>query len=136
MKRTVFLAAVLCFFICDTAWAADDGQTQPRLSYATLNTPGTSVDIIPPTNGAGNVKGIHCKFVAQSNVVFHFYVNGGAAQTITVNYNRFEPDANGTRYSGWIPFNTRFDSSIRIQMERPASGLAADTSCTVSWALD
>lgn len=137
MRNRLLTLILLCLGLGPAAWAADDGQTQPRLSYANLNSPGTTADIVPTTNGSGNVKGIHCRFGPSTNLNIHFYVNGGAAQTITVNRTYFMEDSAGNRISGWIPYNVRFSSSIRVQMERGGSPVVyGDTPCAVSWALD
>jgi hypothetical protein len=129
--------AVLTIFVATSVFAVDDGQTQPRLNYGSLNNPGTSADIVPTTNGSGNVKGVHCRFAITSDVSIKFYVDGGAAQTITVSPTYFPADSNADFFTGWIPLNTRFSSSIRVEMSRAGSPVYyGATKCAVSWALD
>ena len=117
------------------AWAADDGQTQPRYNKAFLSLPSTSTDIIATTNGAGNVKGVHCQFGADRPITIKFYINGGAAQSVEFGDNEFPVDENLVAHSGWIPYNIRFTTSIRVQMVRGSGGIG-EIICGVSWALD
>ena len=66
-----------------------------------------------------------------------FTVNGGAAQTVDL-YSLQAPYNNAgtlTGYTGWVPFNVRFSSSIRVQIQKTAS-LGSGVDCTVSWGLD
>lgn len=89
------------------------------------------------------MKGILCTTAEDgsgnfASIVAKFYVNGGAAQTVTFHEN-YQPlsDVGGTLvgYTGWVPFNVRFSSSIRLTIQKSgASGSGID--CTVSWALD
>ncbi|HEX7186440.1 MAG TPA: hypothetical protein VF756_31760 [Thermoanaerobaculia bacterium] len=128
---------VLLLTLAPTAWAVDDGQTKPRLTSASLYSPSTSADIIPTTNGSGNVKGLQCLFILQSPIVAYFYVDGAAAQTITISPENFPEDSVAARFTGFIPYNIRFGSSIRVQMQRYASPVSYGTiTCTASWALD
>lgn len=132
MKR-ITLAIVLFAAFATVASASDDGQTRPKLDSSNLSTPNTSTDIIATTSGAGNVKGVNCQNSIGSALVIYIYVNGGAAQTLAV-YNAPLDSVGNT---GWIPLNVRFTSSIRVQMQRPASpAVYGDTPCAVSWALD
>ena len=133
--RTV--TRVICVLLIAVAWnasAADDGQTQPRLSNNSLNSPNTSVDIVGTTNGSGNVKGVQCQNTAGTVINVNIYVNGGSAQTLRIDTSLPMDSNNNT---GWIPMNVRFSSSIRVQMQRPASPVIyGQTICVVSWALD
>jgi hypothetical protein len=136
--RTPCLAAfALLLVLAPAAWAADDGQTRPRLNSAYLSSPNTSTDIIATTNGSGNVKGVHCQFLVGVPVVINFYVDGGSAQSITLFSSDFPVDDNLNGFTGWIPYNVRFSSSIRVQMQRAMSPATyGTTGCLVSWALD
>jgi hypothetical protein len=135
MKTSKLLAAFVLLFVCSPAiWAVDDGQTRPKLSYGTLSS-GGSVDIIATTNGSGNIKGIHCLFENSAVLGIYVYVNGGSAQVLPIDYSYFPQDINGYYATGFIPYNIRFGSSIRVQMSRTA-GSSAWTNCVVSWALD
>jgi hypothetical protein len=133
MKNFALALLVLC--LATTAWAADDGQTQPRLNYANLNSPNQSTDVISTTNGAGNVKGVACKFFVNEPVAVKVYINGGSAQTFNVDTAWAPKDSDGNWTTGMIPYNLRFTSSIRVQIQRGAGGYG-DTTCAVSWALD
>ena len=134
--RTIMLS-VLTLFVATSVFAVDDGQTKPRLNSGSLYSPGTSADIVPTTNGAGNVKGVQCRFEITSEVFIKFYVDGGAAQSISVSPDDFPVDSNADAFTGWIPLNTRFASSIRVQMSRAGSPVYyGTTKCAVSWALD
>lgn len=112
------------------ASAADDGMTQPRLSTGGTMYANDWYEIIGTTNGSGNVKGVRC--VATVGVTIKIYVNGGSAQSLTID-NTAWPNAD----SGWIPLNVRFTSSIRVRMERGAWPTTVDSAqCAVSWGFD
>lgn len=136
--RTPCLAAVaLLLVLAPAVWAVDDGQTRPRLNSASLGSPNTSTDIIATTNGSGNVKGVYCQFLVGVPVIINFYVDGGSAQSITLFSSDFPVDDNLNGFTGWIPYNVRFSSSIRVQMQRAMSPATYGTTiCLVSWALD
>ena len=85
MKRLSLAALVMLTVIASPAWAADDGQTQPRLSFAGLVYANSSADVIATTNGTGNVKGVQCLFGNGSNGVINVFVNGGSAQALSMN---------------------------------------------------
>jgi len=126
--RARILALVLFSTVVSVsaARAADDGQTQPRLSFGSTHWANDYFEIIPTTSGAGNVKGLQCT-VNSVGVTVKMYVNGGAAQTLTIDGST----------NGWIPFNVRFTSSIRVRMERAAWPTTNDEAvCGVSWGLD
>ena len=122
--------------------AADSGETRPRLNHAGLAGPGTTTaDIIATTTGSGNVRGLNCIFTPNTvpvTMTIKFYVNGGAAQSITFGYSDFAADSNGNGTTGWIPLNVRFTSSIRVEMQRFAgpNDYSSFSNCFVSWALD
>ena len=137
MRASTLAAIALFLVLSPAAWAADDGQTRPRLNSASLGSPNTSADIISTTNGSGNVKGVYCQFLVSVPVVINFYVDGGSAQSITLFSSDFPVDDNLNGFTGWIPYNVRFSSSIRVQMQRAMSPATYGTTiCLVSWALD
>jgi hypothetical protein len=117
-----------------TALASDDGQTQPRLNHAAAIFPNTSVDVLPTTNGVGNIKGIQCTFVNNATGTVNIFVNGGAAQTLIISGGDYPRDVDGVTYTGWIPFNIRFTSSIRVQLQKGNQN--GQVACSVSWGLD
>jgi hypothetical protein len=118
------------------ARAADDGQTQPRLSTAGLIYTNTSADVISTTNGTGNVKGVQCGLLNNTSGVVNIFVNGGSAQALTINASDYPADFNNENFSGWLPLNVRFTSSIRVQLQKPSGSGTGNFSCVVSWALD
>lgn len=136
MKRLSLAALVTLTVIASPAWAADDGQTQPRLSSAGLIYANTSADVIATTNGTGNVKGVQCHFVNGSNGVINIFVNGGSAQALSMNAGEYPADYNNENFSGWLPLNVRFTTSIRVQLQKPVGSGTGNFSCVVSWALD
>lgn len=139
------LTAFAVVFICSAqvAMAADDGNTQPKNNKASNNSHGTATDLIATTNGTGNVKGIACALNDDNSgdfpeVVVKFYVNSGAAQTVTLSsaYEQTYGDPGDARgYTGWVPFNVRFTSSIRVTIQKGSSS-GTQIDCQVSWALD
>jgi len=133
MKTSRKLSILSILFLLLTAsatFAADDGNTKPRLNNAAIFS-GTA-DIINQSSVSGNVKGVSCNFASTSQANVIFTVNGGTAQTI--NMPGGFVDANGDRHTGWVPMNIRFTSSIRVQIQYASGGGQAD--CDVSWALD
>ena len=139
-KLAMTLIALACAF---PIMAADDGQTQPKMNTATNSSHTTPTDLIPSTNGSGNVKGITCVLTqsgggSYASPVVKFYVNGGGAQTVTFegDYGADYTYAGGTfRYTGWVPFNVRFTSSIQVTIQKQSSG-GSTIQCAASWALD
>lgn len=131
--KTGKLALLFILFLLLTAsatFAADDGNTKPRFDSAAAFS-GTS-DIINQSSVTGNVKGVACHFAGSAWANLIFTINGGTAQTI--NMPGGFVDSNGDRFTGWIPMNIRFTSSIRVQLQY-ASG-SGQAECYVSWGLD
>jgi len=128
-SKLATLSILSIFLTATAAFAADDGNTKPRMSTAAVFY-GTA-DIINQTSVSGNVKGVSCSYVNGSGAYLIFTVNGATPQTIDVSGGI--PDVNGDTHTGWIPMNIRFTSSIRVQIQHAGSGQSV---CTVSWALD
>jgi len=127
MRKLIVVAVVviLALTLVPAAFAADDGNTQPKFSTNSVYYPNSSVDVIGTTSGTGNVKGIRCNMSANGAVV-NVYVNGGTAQTLTLS----------TGDTLWMPMNVRFTTSIRVQITNGANYQASSGECDVSWALD
>jgi hypothetical protein len=103
MKSYVLTTLLVFSLLTPTALASDDGQTQPRLSHGTLISPNTSTDIIPSTNGVGNIKGLHCSFFNNNSSIgtINIFVNGGSAQTLILPGNGLYPrDVDGVIHTG------------------------------------
>jgi hypothetical protein len=133
------LAVVLLSIAAATsAFATDDGNTQPKLSSGGVGGGASSPqNIIGTTNGTGNVKGVQCSSPSLGNIgstSISIYVNGGSAQTVNLVDTQVLLDSASNYYTMFIPMNVRFTSSIRVQQSGPVSG--SYVSCTVSWALD
>jgi hypothetical protein len=137
LAKSLALSALLTLVAASAALAVDEGNTKPRFALAGANFT-SSVDAINQTSVSGNVKGIFCHFLGGStggNVVFT--VNGGTAQTISLSVYDYPAPADGpggTIFTGWIPMNIRFSSSIRVQLQHTAN--EGEFGCQVSWALD
>ena len=143
MKAHRFFALfVATLFSVSSAWAIDEGQTRPRLSAATIVSPNTTVDLVPLTNGSGNLKGIHCVFdsgAANRIQQVDIFVDGGAAQSLFVSSFYFPQESSGAGRvgTGFIPMNVRFETSLRIQLRRISSPpVSYSVDCVASWALD
>jgi hypothetical protein len=142
IAKLLVLAVLVTFLTAPRAHAIDEGQTRPRLSSASITSPSTTVNLIPFTSGSGNLKGIHCIFAATaSNRIqpVSIYVDGGSAQTLNIDAFSYpqESDGTGRTFTGFIPMNVRFGSSLQIQLTRAASPNAIfDVTCVASWALD
>jgi hypothetical protein len=138
------LTALVVGYVCvaHVAMAADDGQTQPKVNIAATNSYSTPADVISTTNGSGNVKGVSCTLRADGSGNFSgarvkFTVNGGAVQTVDLHDFQGTYDDAGTLFAptGWVPFNIRFSSSIRVQIQKTSSS-GGELNCAVSWGLD
>jgi hypothetical protein len=134
-SKLVILSILFIFLTASATFAADDGNTKPRLSTGSATYYSGAQDIINQTSVSGNIKGVSCNInsFASGAASLIFTVNGAAAQTIDVS-NAVFPDANGDKHTGWIPMNIRFTSSIRVQVQ--LSGSNGQVDCYVSWALD
>ena len=69
---------------------------------------------------------MQCK--SDTNLTLTVYVNGGSGETITY-YSNLAGD-------GFIPYNIRFTTSIRVTASRTSGSNYVDQVCTVSWGLD
>lgn len=128
MNKTALAVVLLLLALAPCAWAADDGNTQPKLNTGNVWAPSDATDIIATTSGTGNVKGVRCTVTAAATL--KIYVDGGGAQSL---------DVYGTTVSGdtmWIPMNVRFASSIRVRLENGGAYQTSGGQCWVSWALD
>jgi len=138
----LFALVVAALFPISSAWAIDEGQTRPRLSSASIFSPNTTVDLVPLTNGSGNLKGIHCIFdSASSNRLqqVDIFVDGGAAQSLSLFAGDFPQESSGAGRTGtgFIPMNVRFETSLKIQLKRFSSpAVSYGVACLASWALD
>jgi len=133
-RRAVYFAIVLA--LCVPIFAADDGQTQPKLNTTTIGSGVSGSDIVPQTSGAGNVKGVNCMSISSLELYYSsvsIYVNGGSAQTLALANAQYMQDSSSTYYTGYIPLNVRFTSSIKVRLTGSGSGFV---SCSVSWGLD
>ena len=136
MKSYVLATFLVLNLFVPTAFASDDGQTQPRLNQADLVLPNTSVNIIGTTNGSGNVKGVYCRSANLSSATINIYVNGGSAQALQITPIFYPEDVNGEKITGWIPLNVRFTSSIRVELQKAFNSGTGMVTCVVSWGLD
>lgn len=133
-SRLAVLSLLFSLLSASAAFAADDGNTKPRLSTGAVSYGTSTADIIYQTSVSGNIKGASCHFINLSRGYLIFTVDGAAAQTIDVSSSIAFSDVDGILYTGWIPMNIRFGSSIRVQIQH--AGNPGEAACTVSWALD
>jgi hypothetical protein len=138
VRLSILSALVLTLSIASSAWAVDEGQTQPRLNSVWTNN-NTTVNLIPLTSGSGNIKGFFCDLYPGGSIPYpdaslHFYVDGGAAQTIDPNLVLTLAEADGTSHSPVMPMNIRFQSSIRVTLQKVSGN--GSIQCAVSWGLD
>lgn len=128
MRKATLAVVLLILVLVPSAWAADDGNTQPKLNTGNIWSPSDAVDIIATTNGTGNVKGVRCSLNAAATL--KIYVNGGSAQSLDVGGAALNNDTQ------WIPMNVRFTSSIRVRLENGGAYQSIGGQCWVSWGLD
>jgi hypothetical protein len=131
--KQILLALVLVALIPAVAHAA----VTPKYSAATISTANSTVDLIPTTNGSGNVYGIKCIFpstASGASVKIITTVDGAASTNFVIDPTNLEQESDGTGkfLSGWIPFNIPFSSSIHIQLNNTLLGTAT-INCWASW---
>jgi len=134
LGKTLALSALFTVLAASAALAVDEGNTKPKTNSAYVGYT-LSADVINQTSVSGNIKGISCRFSTSStsgSVVFT--VNGGTDQTVNLSSVDYPTDSTGAFYTGWIPMNIRFSSSIRVQVQHTHDG--GEFGCVVSWALD
>jgi hypothetical protein len=123
------------FAMPSIAQASVGGNAIPKYNYVQIYATSSTVDLIPTTNGSGNIWGIRCNFTSTAfgpPVDVKFTVDGGTVRTITLDPSYFEQDA-GSRYvSGWIPMNIAFSSSIHVQVSNVGHGTST-VDCWASW---
>jgi hypothetical protein len=142
ITKLLFLASLIGLWVAPATWAVDNGQTHPRLNRATITSPNTTVDLVPSTSGAGNLKGINCIFDAGAwfrDQPIEILVDGGSSQVIDILALDFpqESDSLGRASTGFIPMNVRFGTSIQVRLKRSNSpAVNYNVTCVASWALD
>lgn len=120
--------------------AAQAGNVTPKYSAATIFTASSTVNLIPSTNGSGNVHGIKCIFPSTAggaSVKVLFTVDGGAATSFIVDPTNLERESNGAGKftSEWIPMDIEFVSSIQVQLNNTLLGTAS-IDCWAAWGLN
>lgn len=127
MKTTLkLLLFAMTVMFTPAIYAADDGNTQFKLSSASIYYPNDAYYIVN-TTGTGNVKGIRCSGIGTSQFTVQIKINGGTTQTFG-NFGDQGAD------SGWVPMNLRFTSSVSIELVNATQ--YNTVSCTASWGLD
>ena len=140
--RLFSLALFLALLASSGAFAVDQGQSQPRLSESVIGFPSSTVSLVPLTSGSGNLKGIACIFDSDShfrNQLVDIFVDGGSAQTLSIDavFYPVESDGSGRTFTGYIPMNVRFESSLKVQLRRSSSpNVYYEADCSASWGLD
>jgi len=124
---TITLVVALAIIVAPAARAADDGNTQLKLSSVYLYYPNDAYDAIN-TSGTGNIKGIRCTNV-NAPMTLQLTVNGGTMQSLT-NLGDTGTD------TLWIPMNIRFTSSVHVRFVNGTSYQFNGCTCTVTWGLD
>ncbi|HZF12031.1 MAG TPA: hypothetical protein VFE33_24865 [Thermoanaerobaculia bacterium] len=128
----VLVVTVIAFVLPSTARASIGGNAIPKYSFGQIFAASSTVDLIPSTNGSGNVWGARCIISNTSDAVdLKFTVDGGTVRTISLDPLYFEQDEAGQLVSGWIPLDVAFSTSIRVQMQNGA--VIGTINCWASW---
>ena len=128
----LLIAVVVVFVLPAAAQASVGGNAIPKYSFAQIFSPSSTIDLIPSTNGSGNVWGTRCIISNTSDAVdIKFTVDGGTVRTITLDPLSFEVDGIGQLVSGWIPMDIAFSTSIHVQIHNGATG--GTINCWASW---
>ena len=121
------LAALIVLALPSASRASVGGNAIPHYNHAQIYATNTTVDLVPSTNGSGNVWGIRCIFPSNGNgssVNVQLTVDGGTTRTITLDPGYFDQDEYSRYVSGWIPMDIAFSTSIRIQLNNTGLGTA------------
>lgn len=141
LTRVLFGLALLCC-VPSLAMASIGGNAFPEYNSAGTGTlVNTTVDLIPLTSTvSGNVWGLQCVFASGTTVGtdnIKFYVDGSAARTIQVSGLSYPQESNaaGQWFTGWIPMNIAFTSSIHVTVDNTPQGNyeAVAVNCFISW---
>jgi hypothetical protein len=128
----LLVAAVIVFVVPSSAQASVGGNAIPKYSFGQIFAPNSTTDLIPSTNGSGNVWGARCIISTTGDPVdIKFTVDGGTVRTITLDPLYFEQDAIGQVVSGWIPMNVAFSTSIHVQIHNGST--SGTINCWASW---
>lgn len=136
-RCSVVFTLVLALLVVPYAYAADEGQSQPKLNKQILAFANLSRDLVPLTSGSGNVKGIICSsssYAVLAGAQIHFYVDGSSARTLSLTDYPVLVGGDLSCNTGMIPMNVRFETSIRIGIQR--SSTSDGLTCVASWGLD
>lgn len=100
----------------------------------------TTVDLIPnATTVSGTVLGIQCVFPSGTSVGedrVSFIVDAGTTRTFNITGLNYPQESNGTGqwFTGWIPLNVPFTTSIHVTLDNTPQGSLPDTvNCFISW---
>lgn len=137
VPRLLLLAILSIFCLASNVYAADEGQTRPRLSYGEAVGTGTyAYNLIPLTSGSGNVKGIYCylpmTYSYNPTITVEYKIDGGATQSTVIAFAYFPQGNTG----GFIPLNVRFSSSIQVLLRGGFTYYNHNAYCIASWGLD
>lgn len=106
----------------------------PKLNNATISSPSTTVDLIPSTNGSGKLLALQCTNTSTIRLQEVDITLDGSTKTIYVDPNYLPIDANSNSFSGWIPLELSFSTSVHVTLVRGSSPAATwDTHCSISW---
>ncbi len=133
--KLVIAAAVLLALPSASRAATVGGNAVPHYNHAEISSANSTVDLIPLTNGAGNVWGVMCVFPSTAggaSVNVEFTVDGGTTHTITLDPTYFPQDENDKFMSGWVPMDITFSTSIHVQLNNTGLGTAT-IECFASW---
>jgi hypothetical protein len=111
--------------------------TTAKLNDATITSPSTTVDLIASTTGSGTLLAIQCTNTIATEIQEVEITLNGNTSTIFVTGSNYPADFNKSSFSGWIPIQLPFTTSIHVQLVRAASPAAIwSTFCSASWTLD
>jgi len=132
-KLLIVILGVL--LVPSAAQASIGGNATPRYSFAEIFLSNSTIDLVPTTNGSGNVWGVKCIFPSTAggaSLLVKFTVDGGTTNAITLDPTFLETDSSGRFVTGWIPMDIAFSTSIRVQLSNVSLGTARDD-CWASW---
>jgi len=136
LRLTLIIVAAIALALPFASQAATvGGNAVPHYNHAQIFAVSSTVDLVPTTNGSGNVWGVKCIFPSNAggaSVNVQFTLDGGTTRTITLDPTYYEQEEFSRFVSEWIPMDLTFSSSVRIQLNN--TGLGTTTiDCWASW---
>jgi len=134
--KQLWMALALAAFLPALAHAVPT----PKYSAATIFTASSTVNLIPLTNGSGQLNAVKCIFpstASGASVRVQFTIDGAATTSYVIDPTNLERESSGAGQftSEWIPIDVEFFTSLQVQLNNTGLG-TANINCWAAWYLD